>query len=271
MPAALRFVAQSLFSALFPADCRLCNTPLANVSVLPVCSECLDSLHPLAGPLCAWCGDRLVPFAREGQICIHCEEAGPHFEHATSFGEYEDVLRGLVHLLKYAAIRPAARPLGRHLATTLRQLVCEFPGEYLVVPVPLHQSRRRDRGFNQAELIAQVALRELHDLPLELSPKVLVRTRATETQTGYTREQRRRNLHGAFKVRDASRVKGRSVLLVDDVLTTGSTADECARVLLRAGAEQVLVATVARAVTLDGVAPATKTRSNRETEEPVSV
>jgi len=213
----------------------------------------------------------MVPYAEDGQICVHCEKDGPHFDHAAAFGEYEDALRGLVHLLKYQAIPPAARPLGKRLAGIIRTLLSEFSGEWLVVPVPLHRERRRTRGFNQAELIAKVALRELRDLPLILAPKVLVRTRPTESQTGYTREQRRTNLHGAFKVPDKARIKGHKVILVDDVLTTGATADECARVLRRAGAEQVLVATVARAVTLDGVAPATKTRSNRETEETVSV
>ena len=161
--------------------------------------------------------------------------------------------------------------MGKRVAETIASMLSRFPGEFLVVPVPLHPERRSSRGFNQAELIAKVAVRELRDPRLHLAPKVLVRTRATESQTGYTREQRRTNLHGAFKVPDKARVKGRNILLVDDVLTTGATADECSRVLLRAGAEQVLVATVARAVTLDGVAPATKTRSNRETEETVSV
>ncbi len=271
MPAALRFVAESLFSALFPSDCRLCNAPLANISVLPVCTECLDSIQPLTGRLCSCCGDRLVSYAQDGQICIHCEEESPHFRHAEAYGIYEDALRELVHLLKYRGVPPAARPLGKRLAATLRRLLSSRPGEWLVVPVPLHRERRRDRGFNQSELIAKVALRELRDLPLDLAPKLLVRTRPTETQTGYTREQRRTNLHGAFKVPDKTSVKGRKILLIDDVLTTGATADECSRVLLRAGAEQVLVATVARAVTLTGVAPATKTRSNCETAQTVSV
>lgn len=214
-----------------------------------------------------------MPYAQEGQICIHCEESGPRFDHAAAYGQYEDVLRGLIHLLKYQSVRPAARPLGRFLAGTIHQMVSESDGGFLVVPVPLHRERRHSRGFNQSELIARVALRELRDPRLRFAPKLLVRTRATESQTGYTREQRRTNLHGAFAVRDKVRVKGRSILLVDDVLTTGATADECSRVLLRAGAQQVLVATVARAVTLDGVAPATKTCSNRETaeREPVSV
>lgn len=208
-------------------------------------------------------------------MCIHCEESAPRYHHAAAYGEFEDALRGLIHLLKYQGIRPAARPLGRHLAAAIRPLLQEFTDNQpvLLVPVPLHRVRRRTRGYNQAEEISRVALRELRDLPVEFRPKVLVRTRSTESQTGFTREQRRENLRRAFTVPDRASVSGRTVLLVDDVLTTGATADECARVLLRAGAKQVLVATVARAVAIDGVAPATKTCSIPETptRETVSV
>ena len=242
---------------------------------MPVCSDCLDSIQPLTAVLCEWCGDKLVPRAEEGQICIHCEEKAPRFQHAAAYGEYEDALRGLIHLLKYQSVRPAARPLGKRLAQTIRPMLMEFTGNepVLLVPVPLHRQRRRTRGFNQAEKISRVALRELRDLPVRLAPSVLVRTRPTESQTGFTREQRRENLRGAFKVPDPARVKGCNILLVDDVLTTGATADECSRILLRAGAKQVLVATVARAVSLDGVAAATKTCSAQEASarETVSV
>lgn len=214
----------------------------------------------------------MVPFAQEGQICIHCEQSAPRFQHAEAYGEYEGALRGLIHLLKYQNIRSAARPLGRRLAQTIRCVCSNFSGVHVLVPVPLHRQRHRTRGFNQAELITRVALRELQGLPLELAPKALKRTRFTESQTGFTREQRRDNLRGAFAVSDPARVRGRSILLVDDVLTTGATANECSRILLRAGAKQVLVVTVARAVSLDGVAAATKTCSVPEasTRETVS-
>jgi ComF family protein len=273
LPAVLRFVAQSLFSTIFPSDCLLCSAPLANISRLPVCTDCLESIQSLSGPLCEWCGDRLIPYAKEGQICVHCEETRPRYEHAAAYGEYEDALRGLIHLLKYQRIRPAAHPLGKCLAQTILLMLSEFEGPFLLVPVPLHRQRRSTRGFNQVERISRVALRDLRDMPVEFAPKVLVRTRFTESQTGFTREQRRDNLRGAFAVPDPARVRGRNILLVDDVLTTGATADECSRILLRSGAKQVLVATVARAVSLDGVAPATKTCSAQETSvrETVSV
>jgi ComF family protein len=119
-------------------------------------------------------------------------------------------------------------------------------GEPLVIPVPLHSSKLRERGFNQSELIARAALK---CVPLGiLETGVLERKRATESQTGFTPQQRRANIKGAFHVNTRDRVTGRDILLVDDVLTTGTTASECARALLRAGAKRVLVATVARAL-----------------------
>jgi ComF family protein len=116
----------------------------------------------------------------------------------------------------------------------------------LVIPVPLHSSKRRQRGFNQAELIARVALKRDAGVQLELGPHLLKRRRVTQSQIGLSQNQRRENLRGAFKVMKPEKVSGREVLLVDDVFTTGTTVSECARVLRRAGARKVWVATVAR-------------------------
>ncbi len=127
------------------------------------------------------------------------------------------------------------------------------PGIIAVVPVPLHAGKQAQRGFNQAEVIARAALKEFSRREAGFEPSrfavrdnVLVRQRATGSQIGLTRHQRRQNLRGAFAVKDATPIANRDVLLVDDVYTTGATASECARVLRRAGAAHVWVATVAR-------------------------
>jgi ComF family protein len=119
-------------------------------------------------------------------------------------------------------------------------------GGVVVVPVPLHRSKRHQRGFNQSEVIARAALKHRALVNPELVTNVLERTRPTLSQIGLTRPQRAENIRGAFRVQHLNKVSGRNVLLVDDVLTTGTTANECARVLLKAGAEKVWVATVAR-------------------------
>lgn len=174
-----------------------------------------------------------------------CHQTPPHFRRAVAYGAYEGELRDLVHLLKYQGIRSAAKFLGRLLnAATAEVNVDEST---LVVPVPLARAKRRTRGFNQAEEIARAFGRQRSGSGIEINTAVLVRTRETVSQTGLTREQRKANLRGAFAVHDREKVQGRKILLVDDVMTTGATAGECARVLLRAGAKEVFVATIARA------------------------
>ncbi|HXZ80086.1 MAG TPA: ComF family protein [Terriglobales bacterium] len=172
----------------------------------------------------------------------------PPFVRATAYGAYEGGLGELIHLFKYEQMRPAARVLGNLLAEAIEWLAPEI-GEArpLVVPVPLHKTKLRQRGFNQSELIARAALKlKPGDLQLEMPPLLLVRRRATESQTGLTRSQRGENVRGAFQAREPERIAGRSILLVDDVFTTGTTIAECAHVLHRAGAERIWVVTVAR-------------------------
>jgi ComF family protein len=169
------------------------------------------------------------------------------FTKAAAYGAYDHELRELIHLLKYERVLPAAGVLGRMLAQAIRKLdVGAAP--LLVVPVPLHSSKRRERGFNQAELIARAALKQVAGVNVnaQLGSGVLARQRATVSQIGLTRQQRSENIRGAFRVAHLNMVSGHSILLVDDVLTTGTTASECARVLRKAGAEKVWVATVAR-------------------------
>lgn len=178
------------------------------------------------------------------QTCGGCQEERPQFARATAFGAYDGELRELIHLLKYEQVLPAAGVLGGMLADAIRKLEVGTPVS--MVPVPLHSSKRRQRRFNQADLIARHALKKLAQDDFEFAGKVLVRVKPTVSQIGLTRPQRRENMRGAFRVVHPNRVKGRSILLVDDVLTTGTTASECARVLRKAGAGQVWVATAAR-------------------------
>jgi ComF family protein len=172
----------------------------------------------------------------------------PPFERAVAYGSYDGELRDLIHLLKFQQVRPAASVLGRMLAETIANLEQAMPvGMIAVVPVPLHVRKQAQRGFNQAKMIARGALRQLaRPKRFDLLTGALVRRRETGSQIGLTRHQRRENLRGAFAVSDPTRIVKRDILLIDDVLTTGTTASECARVLLLAGAARVWVATVAR-------------------------
>ncbi len=216
-----------------------------------MCAACLEEIQAIEGPVCEICGERLQSHhlleEAEGRgRCGLCRESQPQFTRAAAYGSYEGGLRELIHLLKYERVRPASGVLGRMLAEVFPVLAAHFgDAEPVVIPVPLHVAKQRQRGFNQSELIGREMLK-LVPHHLTLCTAALSRQRATESQTGLTREQRRANLRGAFRVVCPELVTGRDVLLVDDVFTTGMTVSECARVLRRAGAERVWVATVAR-------------------------
>jgi ComF family protein len=160
-------------------------------------------------------------------------------------------MREAIHALKYDQLHAAACGLGRMLARAIAQLADEAPAEMLVVPVPLHRSKYAERGFNQARSLAFHALRALGKSHpawrLTLASSTLMRLRATESQFGLTPHQRRLNVRGAFEVSDPVAVTLKHILLIDDILTTGSTARAAALALERAGAASVWVATLARA------------------------
>jgi ComF family protein len=232
----------------------------------------LIALRPLTGSFCTVCGEALhVPAyfdhlatdrgeADRTEVetrCLLCQRADPPFERAVAYGSYDGELRDLIHLLKFQHVRPASAVLGRMLAETIANLEQAMPVGTLfsttitVIPVPLHTRKQSQRGFNQAEMIARDALKQLsRPKRFDLCTGVLLRRRETGSQIGLTRHQRRENMRGAFAVSDPTRILNRDILLVDDVYTTGTTASECARVLRRAGAARVWVATVARTLKL---------------------
>ncbi|HEX4489393.1 MAG TPA: ComF family protein [Terriglobales bacterium] len=245
-------LAESLFATLFPADCRLCGAPLIKISRLPVCQDCLAAMQPIDGGLCSTCGERLIsPYAfgqEEEPLCGLCRRLAPPFAKAVAYGSYDGGLRELIHLLKYEQVRPAAAVLGRMLHEAMEGL--ELAAGTIVVPVPLHSKKRRQRGFNQVDLIVQAAMRH-ESRSISVGLDVLERQRETQSQIGLTSHQRRENMRGAFALVRPEKISGREVLLVDDVYTTGTTLSECAKVLKRAGASKVWVATVARTLKLN--------------------
>jgi ComF family protein len=208
-----------------------------------------------------------------GQLrCGLCRRLEPAFQRAAAYGSYDSGLRELIHLLKYEGVRPVANLLGRMMNEVIAGLAPYFEGDgVVVVPVPLHASKSRERGFNQSELIVRAALKRP---PLErqfrIEAGVLERWRFTESQTGLSRHRRQENIRGAFKVALPEKVIGREVLLVDDVFTTGTTVSECARILRRAGATRVFVATVARVLKAESAA-ASFTQEEESEKEPLAM
>ena len=228
-----------------------------------MCFDCLESIHSIRGKVCSICGERVLSSYAEVDSdglrrCPVCRRVDRPFSRAVAYGSYDGGLRELIHLLKYNGVRPAANVLGRMLAEAITELETSFgpaglfdESRIVVIPVPLYKSKRRQRTFNQAEMMTRAALKFYPGRErLQLLTDVLLRTRDTHSQIGLTSHQRRENLRGAFAVARAAEITGRDVLLVDDVYTTGTTSTECARVLRRAGASQVWVATVARTLKL---------------------
>jgi ComF family protein len=240
-----REAVDALFSIFFPAPCRLCDTPLESVSRIPICRNCLESLRPLAGPACEHCG-RPFPSAWAATVanprCHACRRGIYVFDAARSYGGYDEPMVRAILLLKHNGVSP----LGSWFAERLIEVVEKQPDLFaadVVVPVPLHASRQRERGYNQAELIARPLARHLR---LPLRSYLLVRTRPRPDKLKLTRRERWTTVRGAYAVRELARIDKLHVLLVDDVFTTGATLDACARVLKRGGAASVVGLTVAR-------------------------
>lgn len=220
----------SILNLIFPVTCILCRSQVLQRRWGAACQACWARLKPLEPPFCVQCGEPVA--AIEGR-CGRCRRGDHVFDFARSALLFTESLREIIHHLKYSDRVSLARPLGEILKECLERE--DYRGN-LVIPVPLHRRRERRRGFNQAELIAS-------RLGRVLTTHVLVRRKDTPSQTGLSRSERRRNLAGAFETR---RKLSGSVIVVDDVYTTGSTMNEIARTLKRAGAERVEVLTVAR-------------------------
>jgi ComF family protein len=232
---------------LYPPRCAACGVRFSLEASARVCARCLGRLEPLPAPLCERCGGPLESAASGERECARCLRTPPHFRRARSVARYRiaaeddpESLPALIRRHKYGLDQSVGRALAEYLPAALPVEAAKIE---VVIPVPLHRRRLWWRGFNQAAILAAEIARRI-DAPLDTA--ALSRTRATRPQTARNHDDRVRNVRGAFAVRAPGRIAGRRVLLVDDVMTTGATADECARTLVRAGAASVDVFTLAR-------------------------
>lgn len=238
----------AVISVFFPAPCRLCGELLDTARRVPVCHSCLTALAPLVGPACARCGRPFAsPLATDvihTPLCHVCRRNLYDFDFARSYGAYSASMAGAVMLLKYQDVRPLATWFAARMLEVVDQNRESYSPD-VVVPVPAHADRLRQRGYNQAELIAKPLARSLR---LPCRSYLLVRTKTRPDKLRLTVRERWRTVRGAYTIRQGLRVDKLRVLLVDDVLTTGATLDACSRALRKAGAARVVAVTVARAI-----------------------
>jgi len=235
---------KELSELVLPAivTCQLCGCrrrPGRNPGLCCICEKELDYWDEKYHQ-CSVCSRYISAAA----ICPNCQEKQPLFVKAVAVGPYRGILKESLSSLKFRGDRKLAVPLGRLLAQKVRS---RFPVEDIdtIVPVPLHQEKLSVRGFNQAELIARELGKHIRKPVLH---NLLVKNADTPAQTHLSQRAREANLAGAFTVNSRSGIKGSRVLLVDDIFTTGSTASECTKTLLEAGAKKVYVATVATGI-----------------------
>jgi len=232
-------VVRPVLDLLYPPCCHLCKSS-SPASVL--CSDCLEQVSFLTSPLCKICGQPFGPqTVQEDHHCGSCLEKRPPFDFARSIVRYETPVTTLLHRLKYQGDTNTIGPL-KEIITMGRQH-CSVKDSDIIVPVPLHRSRLRQRGINQSLVLAQLAFTGYKE---KIVANLLVRVKNTLPQTGLTGSERRKNLKGAFSITAPGRIQDRQIWLVDDVYTTGTTVSECSEILKKKGAKAVNVWTFAR-------------------------
>jgi len=229
--------------AFFPSFCKICGTLLESPGDRVVCRACLDKIRPCRLSSCVCCG-RYFEGVGEDHLCGSCLREPPPFALHRSGGRYRDELKDVLLLFKYRRYRVLGKDLAALLYESQKREESLWWGVGAIVPVPLHKRRLKERGFNQACVLAG-ELGRLKGLPVE--DGVLRKIENIPPQTSLERKERRNNVRGAYAVARPEKIAGRILLLVDDVFTTGSTIGECASVLKKAGAKEVRAVTIAQA------------------------
>lgn len=242
----------ALLDVIYPRRCEGCEASLEfgrEKAERWLCDDCFDALPRIVPPFCNVCGEPYDGAISNAFRCANCADLNLRFDFAVAAYRADGLVRDLVHRFKYSKQQHLSGVLSALLAHAMEDARLSSPAAPLkvLIPVPLYHARQREREYNQAWELC----RELEKHTRIPALDALKRVRPTTAQASLTRHQRIENLRGAFRVRGpvlrSGQLKGKTILLVDDVLTTGSTASECARTLRRdAGVEKIVVITVAR-------------------------
>ncbi len=235
-----------LIDIIYPPRCHICKNFLngGHSAREPdsFCYTCLSDFKLIKSPFCPVCRTPFVSETQDNHLCEECLRKRPYYDKIYALYLYEGAIMKAIYRYKFGAKTFLSESLGPVLATFAEGMV-KVSDNLIIIPVPLHQKRLRERGFNQSLILARYVAKKLDS---QLDFLSLRRVRYTLPQTGLGKEQRRKNVRGAFQIRNAEAVKGKLVLLIDDVATTGNTLNECARVLRKAGCENVFCVVLAR-------------------------
>ncbi|MDI6602214.1 MAG: ComF family protein [Thermoanaerobacteraceae bacterium] len=229
----LNYFVKNISSLIFPHHCALCGKPLEEGYF---CEDCCKKLPFIEGNTCSVCGCELIDGS---EMCDECTNSMHYFYKNISVFKYTSEFSTMVYRFKYHKDRHLARPFAEFMAEKIKK--ANFPVDF-IIPVPLHPEKEEERGYNQSFLLAR-HISKILDIPV--LNDVLVRDIYTNSQTGLKKDRRRENVCGAFSVKNRLAVDSKIILLIDDILTTGSTMDECSRVLLDNGVKRVYSATLA--------------------------
>jgi competence protein ComFC len=238
-----RRLVDDLLNTVFPLTCLACKERLTKSSVDGlICGKCWEKIRKNKPPFCHSCGRGLMGKDLHKSLCPSCRKTRFHFDRAFSPCVYDGVIKELIHAFKYRDKKYLGAPLSRLMTEFIKEF--EIPVDFtdLIVPVPLHAGRLREREFNQAAVLAENIAQEFGKTA---SHGLLERTRATSTQTQLDTLTRLENVRGSFRVPPSADLRGKRVLLVDDVMTTGATSSEAALALKQAGAHVVFVLSLA--------------------------
>lgn len=249
LPQRLRWL-ERVLDWFYPSRCGVCGRFCDGA----ICSDCHAQWKFITNPYCRWCGKPFDPLAKTSPLCGLCLQGRYRFDGARSAVRYEGVGRETVHALKFHRKPRLAQPMGEAMAAVMRRALNSDDGFLpeawqlpdLFVPVPLHRHTQRLRGYNQADLLAEVVSTSLN---IPVRTDLLIQVRPMKPQATLGANERWENVKGAFAVTDPTAVQGKTIVVVDDVMTTGATLQEITQILKRAKARRVYCLTFARTVT----------------------
>lgn len=213
-------------------SCLFCGNPITEINDFLLCRYCMSILTFIQENVCIKCGR---PFSGEyaNGLCSECKNEKVYFDRCSSVFEFSGMVQSALHRLKYEGEREIARGIGAFMSRKLKALKWHVD---IILPVPMHEKRMKERGYNQSLLLASEVARECN---IDLYEGVLIRNRDTESQTHLSRMERVHNVKGAFDVIGKKAIQGKAVLIIDDIMTTGSTLNECSKVLKQEGAREI--------------------------------